>query len=70
MTIEELAYNLITHSDTEPTCISLEQAERIISHLDRSAPLPDNLTAKALCDSWNTWILFDLEEEEFDRWRK
>jgi len=70
MTIEELAKELILHSDTEPTCINLEQAEHIISLLDRSEPLPPDLTAVSLRNAWNELILFDLPEEEFERWRK
>ncbi len=69
MTTEELALHLITHSDEEPTCISIEQAEHIISLLDRSAPLPEDLTPKSFTDAWNTWILFDLPDEEWSRWR-
>jgi hypothetical protein len=70
MTTEELAYQLITHSETEPSCIGPKQAEKIISMLDRSEPLPEDLSAKSLMDAWNTLILFDLPEEEWERWRK
>ena len=69
MTTEELALHLITHSETEPTCISPEEAERIISMLDRSEPLPDDLSVKSFMDAWNTLILFDLPDEEWERWR-
>ena len=70
MTVEDLAKNLIIHSETEPTCIGPEQAERIISMLDRSEPLPADLSVKSFMDAWNTLILFDLPDEEWERWRK
>lgn len=63
MTVEELAMELITHSDQEPTCISVEEAEHIISLLDKSNPLPDNLTPIALQKEWNYIILFDLPKD-------
>ena len=69
MTTEELALNLITHSDTEPSCINAEQAERIISLLDKSEPLPADLTPKTLTDAWNTLILFDLPDEIWENWK-
>ena len=70
MTIDELAYQLITRSETEPSCIGPKEAERIISMLDRSEPLPADLSVKSLMDAWNTFILFDLPDEEWERWRK
>ena len=69
MTTEELALHLISHSDTEPTCINIGQAEHIISLLDKSEPLPADLTPKALTDAWNTLILFDLPDEVWDNWK-
>lgn len=69
MTTEELAKELILHSDTEPSCIDLKQAEHIISLLDRSNPLPSDLTPASLRNAWNELILFDLPKEEFERWR-
>lgn len=70
MTVEELAYQLIAHSAEEPTCISLEHAESIISMLDRSNPLPPDLTPDSLMKAWNTLILFDLPDEVWETWRK
>jgi len=70
MTTSELALHLITHSEDEPTCISYKKAEQIISMLDKSNQLPDDLTPKSLTDAWNEWILFDLPDEEWERWRK
>ena len=69
MTIEELAFHLITHSETEPTCINVKQAEHIISLLDKSEPIPADLTPKTLTDAWNELILFDLPDEVFDNWK-
>ena len=70
MTVEELAYQLITHSAEEPTCIGLEQAENIISMLDRNNPLPQDLNPDSLMKAWNELILFDLPDEVWDTWRK
>ena len=69
MTTEELAFTLISHSETEPSCINVEQAKHIISLLDKSEPLPSDLTPKALADAWNTLILFDLPDEVWDNWK-
>ena len=69
MTTEELALHLITHSESEPTCINIKQAEQIISLLDKSDPLPSDLTPKSLTDAWNTLILFDLPDETFENWK-
>lgn len=69
MTTEELALHLITHSETEPSCINIEQAKQIISLLDRSEQLPADLSPKTLTDAWNTLILFDLPDEIWDNWK-
>lgn len=69
MTTEELALHLITHSETEPSCINVTQAEHIISLLDKAEPLPQDLTPKNLADAWNTLILFDLPDEVWENWR-
>ena len=70
MTVNELAHHLIIHSDEEPTCISYKKAEQIISMLDKTEPLPADLSPKSLADAWNELILFDLPDEKLERWKK
>lgn len=70
MTVDDLALHLITHSADEPSCISFEQAEHIISMLDRNEPLPSDLTPVSLRNAWNTLILFDLPDDVWQTWRK
>ena len=62
-TVEDLAMELITHSDTEPGIISVEEAEHIISMLDKRDPLPSNLTPEELQKQWNYIVLFDLPKD-------
>lgn len=63
MTTENLAMELITHSDTRPGFISLDEATHIISLLDKNNPLPADLTPDSFMKAWNSIILFDLPED-------
>ena len=56
MTIRELAMNLIEHSDTTPSEISIARASEIIGWLDPDTDLPDGMTPEDLCNAWNEII--------------
>ena len=63
MTVEELVTEMITHSDEEPGIIGVDRAAELISMLDKSLPLPDNLTPHEFQKHWNYVVLFDLPTE-------
>lgn len=62
MTTEELAMHLIEHAAEKPGIISVEDAERIISNLDRSEPLPADLSPAEFQKQWNSIIMFDMPD--------
>ena len=65
-TVADLAMELITHSETKPGIIGTKEAEHIISMLDKSVPLPPELTPETLQKEWNYIVLFDLPDELWD----
>ena len=62
MTTEELAMHLIEHAAEKPGFITVEEAERIISNLDHSDPLPSDLSPAELQKQWNSIIMFDMPD--------